>query len=60
MQILAFLLTWAVLGAGITFWLSGLGVVMFLAVLAGIIGGLIANALAWIVFSSSASNPFSF
>lgn len=60
MSILAFLVTWAILGAVITTFLSSIGLVMFLAVIAGIIGGLIANALAWIIFSSSASNPFSF
>lgn len=60
MQLVAFIGTWAVLGASITFWLNDKGLDMLLAVIIGVIGGLFANALAWIIFSSSGSNPFNF
>lgn len=59
MNILAFIGTWAILGAGITFWLNDRGLDMFLAVIIGVIGGLIVNALAWVIFSNG-SNPFPF
>jgi uncharacterized membrane protein YeiH len=52
MQILAFFVTWAILGAGITFWLNDSGPDMLLAVIAGFIGGFIVNVLAWIIFRS--------
>lgn len=59
MQILAFLGTWAILAAGITFWIADKGHDMFIAVCAGIIGGLIANILAWLICRSG-FHPFNF
>jgi hypothetical protein len=59
MQPLAFLVTWAILGTGITLWLSSLDLVMFLAVTLGVIVGLIVNSLAWVIFSNG-SSPFNF
>lgn len=50
--IILFLGTWLVLGTIFTLWLADKGLVIFLAVILGIIGGFIANILAWLIFRS--------
>lgn len=52
LTIILFLGTWLVLGTIITLWLADKGLVIFLAVILGIIGGFIANIAAWLIFRS--------
>jgi uncharacterized membrane protein len=47
-----FLGTWLVLSTVITLWITDMGLHIFLAVILGIVGGFIANVLAWLIFRS--------
>jgi hypothetical protein len=58
MTVLAYLVTWVILGVGITLWAASFGIAMFGAAIIGLIVGGIANLLAWMIFSSG-FNPFS-
>lgn len=55
MTLLAYLVTWVILGVGITLWAASFGIVMFVAAIIGLIVGGIINLLAWMVFSSGSS-----
>ena len=58
MTVLAYVVTWVILGVGVTLFVASFGIVMFVAACIGLIVGGVLNLLAWMIFSSG-SNPFS-